>query len=396
MTPVYGKNVHCRVFVVEKLDELQIGFQNNLLETRKLAGAYYELARDLADFCECRTKCPLMGQVLHEDDPHKIEEFLTKEGIGYCKDEEKSGQIKVDLEEPAGTRMSRRSSGPNEDLSANKINNSSLTTSLGKHRDGRHPRHDAPAPNLQVKALAESVPALEDDARRALQSSVRKARIAVVVPTGQFARKPGMSYTTAGNNAVAHRATRASVEDSLGSANPPNEDRDVGLQGEYATYRILKIALEERFSPANWTSELQQFAGPHFSAWKSSPGEDDASDFTYFDKDKRLLSWLLSKDVAIAEIWQKEPLTFHIEVKSTTKSYDEVFHLSRLQKMKAERLTAPSDGSTPKGIFLIFRLYDLSTDRDREPGVQIYVDPFKLFEEGVLECEAEGWLVGVA
>lgn len=56
------------------------------------------------------------------------------------------------------------------------------------------------------------------------------------------------------------------------------------------------------------------------------------------------------------------------------------------------------DASTisPDDMFLVFRVYDLSTDSDDEPGVQIYVDSCKLFEEGVLHCEAVGWLVGPA
>lgn len=88
-------------------------------------------------------------------------------------------------------------------------------------------------------------------------------------------------------------------------------------------------------------SELQPFAGSYFSAWQPSPGEEGASDFTYYDKDKTLLNWLLAKNIPIADIWQEKPLKSHIEVKSTTKSYDEVFHLSRLQRIKAESMTAP-------------------------------------------------------
>jgi hypothetical protein len=131
---------------------------------------------------------------------------------------------------------------------------------------------------------------------------------------------------------------------------------------------LLKNILEEKFQQENWTSELRHCVGP-FSDWQPSPGEGDASDFTYFDEDQTLLKCLLSNGIDIAMVWQTKPLTFHIEVKRTTRSSDENFHLSRLQKIKAEILTVPTDGSAPEDIFLILRVYDLSTDRDGQPGV---------------------------
>jgi len=85
-------------------------------------------------------------------------------------------------------------------------------------------------------------------------------------------------------------------------------------------------------------------------------------------------------------------------VKSTAAHFhDEPFHLSRLQKLKAERMSSNGSADPPDEIFLIFRVYGLATeDAEARPGVQIYVDSGRLFEEGVLSCEVEGWLVGPA
>jgi hypothetical protein len=67
--PVYGKQVSCRVVVEQKSDGLQICFQHGLLEGKNLAGAYYDLARELAEIFGSLKHSNLMGRVLHEDDP---------------------------------------------------------------------------------------------------------------------------------------------------------------------------------------------------------------------------------------------------------------------------------------------------------------------------------------
>ncbi len=222
--------------------------------------------------------------------------------------------------------------------------------------------------------------------------------IAGVVPSGKSIKISNKPHTTADDNAVASRVSRSQIEDMLEIANTSLAEREVGLQGEYFTYRLLKNILKGRFSEKHWTSELRQFVGQGLSAWQPSAGEEDASDFTFFDKDRVFVNSLQENYIDIPVILQSRPLTFHIEVKSTASLCDEVFHLSRVQKLKADNLTTSSDPdeSPPKDLFVIFRVYRLSTDPDTKPGLHIYIDPCKLFEEGVLQCEPEGWLVGPA
>jgi hypothetical protein len=146
------------------------------------------------------------------------------------------------------------------------------------------------------------------------------------------------------------------------------ENDDAGLQGEYFTYYLLKKILGDSFQPRHWTRELRELAGhPSFAAWEVAPDETDASDFTYFDEHQKLMRWLLEESGAeLADVWTRRPLKFLIEVKATSGSCDGVFHLPRLQKIKAERLTAPSDA---ENIFVLFRVYGLSTDPHGQPGV---------------------------
>jgi hypothetical protein len=241
------------------------------------------------------------------------------------------------------------------------------------------------------------VPALGKETRIALQCSVKNANVAGVVSTGKIVKKSGLSASSTDNHAETQRVARSQAIEPLESAIFYKEHRHVGLPGESATYRLLKNILEEKVQRENWTSKLRQCAGP-FSAWQAPPGEeeDSSDDFTYFDEDQTSLKGLVSNGIDIAKVWQTKLLKFYIEVKSTATSCAEVFHLSRLQTRKAERLTAPTDGCAPEDVLLTFRVYELSADRDGQPSVQIYIDPRQLFEEGVLQCHTEGWLVGPA
>ncbi|ERF72797.1 hypothetical protein EPUS_04232 [Endocarpon pusillum Z07020] len=405
VTPIYGKNVPCRVSIEPSPDGagLRICFQEGLIESRRLGGAYYDLARDLAEYFGDRRHSLLMGQVLHEDEPQQIEELLTKHGVGPCEDERAYRDVTIQLAavtEPDETGVPRKVARPNERSSKTETaDRGSHAMTHEKEINSERPASHHPAMNIETEADTESVPALQINARKALSSSVKKAKVAGTVPSRKAIKDADSSYANDDRNVMGERSSRMQIPGSLESANPSIEDRDVGLQGEYFMYRMLKAILGNSFDAAtNWTSELRQFAGREFSAWQPAPGEEDASDFTFYDKEKVLLKWLLEREINVPSIWQQKPLTFHIEVKGTTRSCDEIFHLSRLQKMKAARLTTPSDSdeSLPEDLFVIFRVYKLSTDPDGEPGLQIYIDPFRLIAEGVLQCEAEGWLVGPA
>jgi hypothetical protein len=312
--------------------------------------------------------------------------------------------------EPERTGVSSKFVGPHKNSAeVNLVNIAMSLANHGKDDSGDRQKPGRAAINdgqLQAGVGSrDSEPTLRRAARDALRSSLRKAKIDGIVPNMKVCKRSDVSMYS---RSAEQRISRTQIQHPLETVKSFTKSPGMGLQGEYFTYQMLKNILADNFTEANWTSELRQFAGPDFSAWQPTPDEADASDFTYFDHDKTLLNWLLNNGILIPTIWQSTPLTFHIEVKSTAaRSRNEPFHLSRLQKLKAERMTAPITGSTgstgstndaPNEIFLIFRVYSLSTDDDDDaearPGVQIYVDPGRLFEKGVLSCEVEGWLVG--
>jgi hypothetical protein len=167
--------------------------------------------------------------------------------------------------------------------------------------------------------------------------------------------------------------------------------RTIGLEGEYSVYRILQSVLGEDFNEKAWTSELRHVAGPDFTIWKPKPWEKDTSDFNYFDDDRKLIDWLVRTGVEVPDIWQEQTPEFHIEVKTTTHSCNEPFHLSRLQKAKAERLGAQREWAVPDEIYVIVRIYRAFTGRmsDRK----FYVDLSRLFEKWKLKPGEDGWLV---
>jgi hypothetical protein len=90
--PICGKNVPCRVVIELRSDDLRICFQDGLLESKQLGGALYDLARELADFCENGSRSHLIGRVLHEGESQQIEELLTKDVVGPG--EEKRYQVR--------------------------------------------------------------------------------------------------------------------------------------------------------------------------------------------------------------------------------------------------------------------------------------------------------------
>jgi hypothetical protein len=80
---------------------------------------------------------------------------------------------------------------------------------------------------------------------------VKNANVAGVVSTGKIVKKAGPSASSTENNAEKPRVTRSQAIESLESAIFYKEDRHAGLQGEHATYGLLKNILEEKFQQEN-------------------------------------------------------------------------------------------------------------------------------------------------
>jgi hypothetical protein len=191
-TPIYGNQVSCRVAVEQQFDGLRVCFEEGLLETKDVAGASYELARDLAEFCGSSKHSYLMGRVLHENDPQQIEELLTKHGVGPSEDEKITGEVTVELASAKGperTGGSSKSVGFHENSAeGNVVKVAPCSTNHEKDSSDDCANTGRPAINGQVKAGKDSESVLQQGARAALRSSLKKAKVDGVVPSMKICR----------------------------------------------------------------------------------------------------------------------------------------------------------------------------------------------------------------
>jgi hypothetical protein len=405
--PIYGNKVPCRVMVERNSDGLQICFQRTLLEKDGPSGAYYDLARQLADFFEAFKDTDLVPQVLNENNPQQIEELFTKHGIGPCEDEQTGCELIIELgsaQDSERTGLSSNSVGSHKYSSGrNTVDRAFRLAKDGRDGRGGRRRPSHPAINDRpLRAGRESIgsePILQHEARAVLHSCLKRAKVDGIVPNVEVCTT---SHETIHSRSAKQCVSRTQIQHRHEIVKLVVQSPDVGLQGEYFVHQMLKEILKDDFTTVNWTSELREYAHIDFSAWEPAPDEIDASDFTYFDHNKTLLNWLLNNAIPIPTLWQTNPLNFHIEVKSTAARSREVpFHLSRLQKQKAERMSSTKyiteSTNSPNEILLVFRVYGLSIednieDAEFRPGVQIYVDPGGCLRRG---CSAvkltDGW-----
>jgi hypothetical protein len=175
---------------------------------------------------------------------------------------------------------------------------------------------------------------------------------------------------------------------------------EIGLYGEmsvsqerllFASFQlnVLKVFLflEEYLSPSfaeeNWTSNYRSRAlDSRFSGM-----EKDYADFTFRDTSEgKLAEYLCSCGFADAENWKQHRPTYHLEVKTTTGSRDDIFFMSNNQVNKARRYTLKT-AVIPNDIYIVIRVFDLNVET-RKGRMHFYLDPWRLSLEGKLNLEA--------
>ncbi|TFY59488.1 hypothetical protein EVJ58_g5746 [Rhodofomes roseus] len=97
-----------------------------------------------------------------------------------------------------------------------------------------------------------------------------------------------------------------------------------GIMGERYAYEVLRKLLGPNFGPDNWTSELRGQV-PGFTHYEG----DSLADFRCPDDDGILTRLWYGGEVK--QRWQSDWPTYHIEVKSTSRSSEEPFHMKRVQ-----------------------------------------------------------------
>jgi hypothetical protein len=147
---------------------------------------------------------------------------------------------------------------------------------------------------------------------------------------------------------------------------------------------------------------LEKHAGPafveQFGEWRREDVTKEHADFTYADTDHHLShwlsDWLAEQGLSGTFDWLVKRPKYHIEVKSTTGSYEEPFQMSSLQMAEARRMSPtenPDTGKDAIDFYLLFRVYNLSSPADTR--FEIRVDPWKLFKKD--DLEVKGWLLAL-
>ncbi|KAI0835964.1 hypothetical protein F5Y06DRAFT_114649 [Hypoxylon sp. FL0890] len=175
--------------------------------------------------------------------------------------------------------------------------------------------------------------------------------------------------------------------DLFGTGVPPYErDKKVGAAGELFVFELLSSMspAPRGFSRENWTSTIRKYATAHpdytdMDSWSGI----ETSDLQYKDHDNTLTEALIAKG-HLQSKWRNSRPKFYIEVKTTPGPWYTPFFMSHAQWTKMKTL------STDDSIYVIFRVHNLYTDRI---GLNIYVDPVRLADEGRLAFTADRWTV---
>ncbi|KAI8941154.1 hypothetical protein NX059_002391 [Plenodomus lindquistii] len=177
-------------------------------------------------------------------------------------------------------------------------------------------------------------------------------------------------------------------------ANEFAHDRRIGAAGEAFVFERLSTLNLPDFTRENWQSTIRgELAGAaHYNDMESWVGRETA-DIVYTDCTGDLTRYFRSKAVQgvpyhISPTYNfaYKPITYYIEVKSTTSGCSTRFFMSggqykRMESMKRTLLTQHSD------VYVIVRVYDLMTSN---VGMKIFVDPMRFLGKE-LQFEAKEW-----
>ena len=184
----------------------------------------------------------------------------------------------------------------------------------------------------------------------------------------------------------------------------------LGACGERTVFNLLKDILGDSIDEDIWTSELRHRAS-NFKQWIPEDPSIPYSDFTVPDAEGLLAAWMQEMGVDMPATWREQSgrkvlFVYHIEVKSTTKSASEPFFMSHLQMDRCKEMAegvepessgrSGSNGSASKEVYVIFRVYDVDADNTvafKQPGLEIYCDPWTMIREAKLMCQPQEWKV---
>ena len=165
------------------------------------------------------------------------------------------------------------------------------------------------------------------------------------------------------------------------------------------------------FSRSNWQSTIRSYvtSHPEYSNLSSWNGRE-TSDITYEDHDGTLTRLLIDNGYLTSEVTDGELPNYYIEVKTTVRSCEMPFYMSRNQyRMVSINLSISNDvaitltadqmqrytksnveGRRGNEIYIIFRVFNLGGD---SIGLKLLVDPESMRRRNELTFTAQTWSI---
>ena len=361
----------------------------------------------------------LLVEVLLEDDPQDIEDMLAKNRVGgYDVDDVEAVPIQVtarnqassaSLVEKSALSVEARKDAPPDMAKYSEQSSRSDADSFAEPAILNEIVNQSRAPKIPFQGYSSS-PSVPVMKARDIHQAARQIQNGASVRIGGYESVSPQNHATA-ESAYSAKKIKPSkvVKPSIrparkSSPHKPASDRPVvmmskrdqsreesiGIYGEEAVFNILKDIFGTEIDDSVWMSELRHYVDGH-KRWIPADPTTLYSDFTVSDEYGKLARWMVENDIQVADDWLGASLRYHIEVKSTAKTVDDPFFMSHLQMRKARELAdRRSRNGDTKEVFVIFRVYDVE---GQEPGLEVYCNPWRLIQEGRLDCETQEWRV---
>ncbi len=426
-TTLYGEPIPGKIMIRETMTDIRMYVHPRSLKHGRLP------PRDTSEeLCKCcgisdeRMKGLIM-HVLLEEDHQEIEDMLSKQRIGgYDANDLEAVPIKVTAQnrvssssqvEKAPSNVPARPEGQNsmpthsKQTPSSEISSSAEPTVLNgvvnQSRPSKTPYQgyssSASAPEMTARELKqaarhaeigesiringrENIPSQTHASGETSYSAKKTKPNTMLRPTIRPARKSSPHKSTHERTAV------------MMTGRDQFREETIGIRGEEAVFYILKVIFGDAIDESAWTSELRH----HVQGFKLWVPEDPTmlySDFTIRDKNGYLMKWMIANNVTFPADWEAEAdaeaadILHHIEVKSTAKNLADPFFMSHLQMDKAMEISETKRSRGPREVFVIFRVYDVE---GKEPGLEIYCDPWSCIKSGRLSRETQEWRVSMA
>ncbi|KAL4881114.1 hypothetical protein BJY04DRAFT_218629 [Aspergillus karnatakaensis] len=181
-------------------------------------------------------------------------------------------------------------------------------------------------------------------------------------------------------------------EDAFGSRSQRQLEHDIkiGAAGELFVFEILLRQELLNFDRTNWRSTIRKHVSSHPDYQDLTPWNGvETADIVYHDSTSSLTSTLINAGHLNGR-WAESTPKYFIEVKTTTGECDSAFFMSRAQYRRMERMQLRDTLEDGIEIYLIFRVHHLGK---RDMGLQVYVDPESMRQDGRLVFSAESYSV---